>query len=267
VLAEERRSRIVTLLERHGAVRVSDLASDLGVSDMTVRRDLEMLQLRGVLQKVHGGAVVVDGRSGAEPGFVAKSTRQRTQKEAIAAHAASLVPPGAAIAVSAGTTTHALARYLVGTPDLTVVTNSVWVADVLHRGGHRGPSVLLTGGLRTPSDALVGPHAMAAFESLNVDMVFLGVHGMALQGGFSTPNLHEAETNRAMIASGRRLVVVADSTKWGLVGLSSMAELHEADTVVSDMRLPPLARTELAGAVRELALVEPEGLMALDQPP
>ena len=108
-------------------------------------------------------------------------------------------------------------------PDLTVVTNSVWVADLLHRAGRDSISVLVTGGLRTPSDALVGPVAITALSSLHVDAVFLGVHGMEERAGFSTPNLLEAETNRAMIRSGRRLVVLADSSKWGVVGLSSMA--------------------------------------------
>ena len=83
--------------------------------------------------------------------------------------------------------------------------------------------MLLTGGLRTPSDALVGPVAITALRSLHVDAVFLGVHGMDERAGFSTPNLLEAETNRAMIRSGRRLVVLTDSSKWGVVGLSSMA--------------------------------------------
>ena len=267
MLAAERRSAILEELERQGMVRVSDLVAVLGVSDMTVRRDLAVLHDQGVLEKVHGGAVrraepETPEPSSVEPSFEVKSARQPAQKEAIAARAAQLIHPGMAIAISAGTTTHALARHLIGVPDLTVVTNSVWVADVLHRAHHTahlpGVTVLLTGGLRTPSDALVGPLAITALRSLHLDAVFLGVHGMDSRAGFSTPNLLEAETNRAMIASGRRLVVVADATKWGVVGLSSMAELSAAATLVTDTGLAEPARQVLAEHVGELVLVEPD---------
>lgn len=258
MLAAQRRSEIMTLLERDRIVRVSHLVNALGVSDMTIRRDLQALHEQGALEKVHGGAVVRAEPSTAEPGFEAKSARQLAQKESIAAQAAAMVRPGSAIAVSAGTTTFAFARHLLAIPGLTVVTNSVWVADLLH--GARVPShtVLLTGGVRTPSDALVGPLAIAALRSLHLDTVFMGVHGMDANAGFSTPNLLEAETNRAMIASARRMVVLADSTKWGVVGLSSMATLSTASALVTDTGLSQAARQALADDVDELVLVEPE---------
>lgn len=258
MLAAQRRSEIMTLLERDRIVRVSHLVNALGVSDMTIRRDLQALHEQGALEKVHGGAVVRAEPSTAEPGFEAKSARQLAQKESIAAQAAAMVRPGSAIAVSAGTTTFAFARHLLAIPGLTVVTNSVWVADLLH--GARVPShtVLLTGGVRTPSDALVGPLAIAALRSLHLDTVFMGVHGMDANAGFSTPNLLEAETNRAMIASARRMVVLADSTKWGVVGLSSMATLSTASALVTDTGLSQAARQALADDVDELVLVEPD---------
>ncbi len=273
MLAAERRAHILSELEREGTVRVSDLVGELGVSDMTVRRDLDLLQREGVLEKVHGGAVARAEPSTAEPGFEAKSARQLAEKEAIAARAASLVQPGSAIAVSAGTTTHIMAKHLAGIPGLTVVTNSVWVADVLHRSmqsqqsQQSSMSVLLTGGLRTPSDALVGPIAISALRSLHLDAVFMGVHGMDPHAGFSTPNLLEAETNRAMVAAGRRLVVVADSTKWGVVGLSSMAALTDAAVVVTDRGLPAHAARTLAEHVGELIEVRPESSSALPLAP
>lgn len=258
MLAAQRRSEIMALLERDRIVRVSHLVSALGVSDMTIRRDLLALHEQGALEKVHGGAVVRAEPSTAEPGFEAKSDRQLDQKEAIAARAAQMVHPGSAIAVSAGTTTFALARHLVAIPGLTVVTNSVWVADLLHRARVPSHTVLLTGGVRTPSDALVGPVAIAALRSLHLDTVFMGVHGMDAQAGFSTPNLLEAETNRAMIASGRRLVVVADATKWGVVGLSSMATLSKASALITDDGLSQSARQSLAEHVDEVVLVSPD---------
>lgn len=258
MLAAKRRARILAELERDGIVRVSDLVALLGVSDMTVRRDLSALEDEGLVAKVHGGATLRVEPATAEPGFEAKSARCLAEKEAIAARAAELVAPGSAIAISAGTTTHHFARHLVGIPGLTVVTNSVWVADVLHQAsnGSDSISVLLTGGLRTPSDALVGPLAINALSSLHLDAAFLGVHGMDARAGFSTPNLLEAETNRAMIRSARRLVVLADSTKWGIVGLSSMASLDEAGAVVTDSGLTDQARQILTERVGELVIAE-----------
>lgn len=258
MLAVQRRTEILALLERDRTVRVSDLVSALGVSDMTIRRDLLALHEQGALEKVHGGAVVRAEPSTLEPGFEAKSVRQLAHKEAIAARAAALVHPGSAIAVSAGTTTFAFARHLVAIPGLTVVTNSIWVADLLHNARVPSHTVLLTGGLRTPSDALVGPMAIAALRSLHLDTVFMGVHGMDAAAGFSTPNLLEAETNRAMIASGRRLVVVADSTKWGVVGLSSMAALSKASALITDTGLPQSARQALGDHIDDVLLVEPD---------
>ena len=257
MLAAQRRAHILAELERDGIVRVSGLVGQLGVSDMTVRRDLIALEQQGVVDKVHGGAMLRAEPATLEPGFEAKSARRLSEKDAIAARAAHLVAPGSAIAISAGTTTHHFARHLVDIPGLTVVTNSVWVADVLHRSGADSVSVLLTGGLRTPSDALVGPLATAALRSLHLDAAFLGVHGMDVDAGFSTPNLMEAETNRAMIRSAPRLVVLTDSSKWGVVGLSSMADLAEASVVVTDVGLSAQARQTLSDQVGELILVQP----------
>jgi DeoR/GlpR family transcriptional regulator of sugar metabolism len=254
MLARQRQERILEEVRERGGARVSDLVELLGVSDMTIRRDIEALAARGLVEKVHGGATAATERSAEEPGFEAKSLRAQPEKEAIAAAAARLVRPGTAIGVTAGTTTWALARYLREVPELTVVTNSIPVAEVMRHSGRTDPNVVLTGGLRTPSDALVGPVADAAIRSLHVDLLFMGVHGMDELKGFTTPNLMEAETNRAFVASARRLVVVADHTKWGVVGLTTMASLRDADVLVSDDRLRPEARTLLSELVGELVL-------------
>ena len=111
-------------------------------------------------------------------------------------------------------------------PDLTVVTNSIQVANVLHREPRPDLTVVLTGGVRTPSDALVGPIALTAIRSLHLDVLFLGVHGVSADAGLTTPNLLEAETDRALVAASERLVVVADHTKWGVRGLSQIAGLE-----------------------------------------
>ncbi|HEX5116077.1 MAG TPA: DeoR/GlpR family DNA-binding transcription regulator [Pseudonocardiaceae bacterium] len=258
MLARQRQSVILDEVRRAGAVRVSELVERLGVSDMTVRRDLDVLAARGLVDKVYGGATSVEGRSVDEPGFEAKSVRQLPEKEAIAGQAATLVRPGTAIGLTAGTTTWTLARFLADVPDLTVVTNSVQVADVL-RQGRSDRTVVLTGGVRTPSDALVGPVAVQALRTLHLDVVFLGVHGVAERSGFTTPNLNESETNRAFVEAAGRLVVLADHTKWGVVGISTIASLDEADVLVVDDGLPVDGREILSGEVSDLVVAHVRG--------
>ncbi|MET9497569.1 DeoR/GlpR family DNA-binding transcription regulator [Streptomyces sp. NPDC006552] len=264
LLAEQRRALILDEVRRRGGVRVNELTRKLGVSDMTVRRDLDALARQGVLEKVHGGAVPVVEASTHEPGFEAKSGLELSAKEDIARAAATLAAPGTAIALSGGTTTYALAQQLLDVPDLTVVTNSVRVADVFHaaqRSAGTRPgaaTVVLTGGVRTPSDSLVGPVADQAIAALHFDVLFLGVHGISPGAGLSTPNLAEAETNRRLVQSARRVVVVADHTKWGTVGLSSFASLDQVDTLVTDAGLPAEARAEAGEHVRLVVAGEPD---------
>jgi DeoR/GlpR family transcriptional regulator of sugar metabolism len=253
-LAPQRQARILEEVQRGGAVRVSELASLLGVSDMTVRRDLDGLARRGLLAKVHGGATAVRTTALDEPGFEAKRVRESVEKDAIAASAASFVRPGFAVALTAGTTTWALARHLRGVPELTVVTNSIPVAEILYREPQADQTVILTGGIRTPSDALVGPVAVATIHSLHVDVVFMGVHGMDAKSGLTTPNLMEADTNRAFVMAASRLVVTADHTKWGVIGLSQIAPLDAVDVVVTDDLIDSDARAVLAERVGELVV-------------
>ena len=261
MLATQRRELILAEVERAGGVRVSELTELLGVSDMTVRRDLEQLEAHGWLRKVHGGAVLT-ASSTEEPGFEVKSLLQQPAKRAIAARAVTLVEPNTAIALSAGTTTWMLARGLQAmTTPLSVVTNSTTVADMLAAGGQAGEmNVVLTGGVRTPSAALVGPIADRAIASLHVDRLFLGVHGMDERAGYTTPNLAEAQTNQALIASARQVVIVADSTKWGTVGLADFGRLPVADVLITDDGISPEARSILENQVGELIVVQvPEG--------
>ena len=255
MLARQRQALILDRVRETGAVRVAELARELGVSDMTVRRDLEVLHEHGLLEKVHGGATILSGFASFEPGFTAKSALQQTEKTAIAAAAAERVEPGMAIGISAGTTTYALAARVAEVPGVTIVTNSIRVADILHRSGRRDQTVILTGGTRTPSEALVGSFAVSQLRSIHLDQVYMGVHGMDAKAGFTCPNLLEAETDRALIDAGRRLIVLADHTKWGVIGIASIGTLDQADVLISDQSLAPEARALLADVVGELVLV------------
>lgn len=253
MLAAARHSAIIAEVQRERIVRVADLAKLLGVSLMTVRRDIEALDAAGTLEKIHGGAKLPGGASTHEPGFELKATQLQPEKTAIAHEAAAQVHDGMAVGLSAGTTTFALAQLLAAGPRITVVTNSVRIADVFHQS--TSPStVILTGGERTPSDALVGPLATAALKQLHLDVLFLGVHGIDADAGFTTPNVLEAETNRAFVNAARRVVILADHTKWGTLGISTIAALEDADELISDDHLPGEARRILTERVGRLRL-------------
>jgi DeoR/GlpR family transcriptional regulator of sugar metabolism len=262
MLAAERRRAILAALQSGGAVRVTDLAAELSVSEMTVRRDLDVLDSQDLLRKVHGGAVTRHHR-GEEPKSSEKARQLRAEKVAIAEAAAGLVADGMMIAIGAGTTTTELARLLRSRSSITVITNSMTVFDVLtaSRGdaADDGPAAYLSGGVRTPSDALVGPIADTALASFRVDATFLGVHGFDVHAGLTSPNIAEAQTNRTLIEIAPRLVVLADHTKYREVGTNVFARLDQVHTLVVDDGLDPAERPTLAGQVGELMVVTAGG--------
>jgi len=256
MLAHERHERLLARLAAEGTVRVGELAAELDVSEMTVRRDIRALADAGLVRRVHGGAAPARPTA-LEPTFTAKTSHARAAKTAIARAAADLVGPGASVALSAGTTTHLCALELAARArtDLTVVTNSPPVAEAFGNAPGERPEVVLTGGTLTPSRALVGPLAVAALATLRVDVLLLGVHGLDADAGLTTPNLLEAETDRALVASAGRVVVVTDSSAWGNVGLGRFGGLDDVDVVVTDDALPAHARTALDDAGVRVVLV------------
>ncbi len=261
MLGAERRHAILRALNAGGSVRVADLAADLDVSEMTVRRDLDVLDAQDLLRKVHGGAVMRHNR-GEEPWSSVKAGQQRAEKAAIAALGAATVEDGMTIAISAGTTTTELARRLRHRSSITVVTNSVSVFDVLTDPAAAvgdAPQVYLSGGVRTPSDALVGPVADAAIASFRVDGTYLGVHGFDPEAGLTTPNIAEAQTNRAMIGIGAHLVVLADHTKYREVGTNVFAALRQIDTLITDDGLAAEDRAVVGAQVRALQIAAVTG--------
>jgi len=256
MLARQRQALILDRVRQDGAVRVADLVRELEVSDMTVRRDLETLHDQGLLEKVHGGATAPVRFASFEPGFFTKAALQQAEKAAIAAEAAKLVQPGMALALSAGTTTYVLASLIASIPGITVVTNSIQVSDILNRSRGQDQTVILTGGIRTPSEALVGPFAISQLRSVHLDLVFMGVHGMDAKTGYTCPNLMEADTDRALIEAGRRLVVVADHSKWGIVGIATIAGLDQADVLITDSGTDPETLAILGEAVPDVIVAQ-----------
>jgi DeoR/GlpR family transcriptional regulator of sugar metabolism len=256
MLARQRQTAILTEVARRGSARVRDLRNLLNASAATVGRDLEALAVRGLIERVHGGAVALPKCHTTDAAsYVTNPAPESPETDAIAAHAAALVRPYATIAIAPGTTAAALARHLVDVPGLTIVTNSIPVARVFDRV-RRDQTVVLIGGIRTRSDALVGPVAVAAAAATYVDVVFVDVHGMEASLGFSAADIMEAEVNRAVIANARRRVFMAGHALWGLVGLRCIASLSEAHVLVTDHRLKNDARGVLSERVGKL-LVAP----------
>lgn len=227
-LPAERRGRILELIRERGAIRVSDLAEALGVSEVTVRRDLEDLDARGLLERTHGGAVAL-GAPPLAPGGGAHAA----EKRAIGAAAADLLEPGDALYLNGGTTTLEVFRHLP--VPCTVITNNLLVAAEPAR---RDVELLLLGGhLRIDpiERTVVGPFATETLRRTFATRAFLGVGGIALSSGVTTPVAAEAEIARAMIEQTRgEVVVVTDRSKLGAVANFAIASLDAVDRLVVD---------------------------------
>jgi DeoR/GlpR family transcriptional regulator of sugar metabolism len=214
---------------------VGRLARSVRASEMTVRRDLVVLGDRGLVRRLHGGAILERGKAEESP-FSNARREHVEEKEVIAKQAAALVSSGSVVALGAGTTTWHVARALAARVDLTFITNSTNIALELDRGQ---TNIILTGGhFRTPADALVGPPSLWTLERLQIDILFLGANGIDLKAGYTTPILAEAETNAAMIRKATRVVVVADHSKFGRLTLASFAPIEAAHVLVTDVGAP-----------------------------
>ncbi|GAA1867172.1 DeoR/GlpR family DNA-binding transcription regulator [Actinomadura bangladeshensis] len=245
--AAERRQRLLEMVRANGAVSMRDLAASLEASEATVRRDIRALEAEGLLDRRHGGAVAPGGLS-REPTYRQKAQVAPAEKTAIARLAVELVEEGDAIVVGAGTTTRELARELIGFDSLTVVTNSLLVAQVLAEA--RGVEVVMTGGsLRGAIHALVGGAAEQTLASLRVRRAFISGNGLTAERGLSTPNMLVAGVDRALAHSAQEVVALVDHTK---VGVDTMFQTVPADEIaflVTDAQAPKpeLAEFENAG--------------------
>lgn len=227
----DRLSAILERLSNGGSVGASDLSRDLGVSQATIRRDLQFLERQKLLARTHGGAVAHGVLY--ELPLRYKTARHREEKRRIAAAAAERIPEGAAVGLTGGTTTTEVARALAGHENVTVVTNALNIASEL--AVRPNVKLVVTGGVaRSESYELVGPLAERSLEELNLDIVFVGVDGIDPDAGLTTHHEIEAHTNRALIDRSRLVVVVADSSKIGRVGFARICELSRVDELITD---------------------------------
>lgn len=241
--AAERQQRILEVARSAGRVEVNALADDLSVTPETIRRDLTALERLGHLRRVHGGAIPVE-RLGFEPNLEVRSERYIVEKERIAKMAVDQLPLEGTILIDAGTTTLRLAENLPRDRELTVVTNSLSIANVI--SGFRGIGLYLLGGrVRGRTQAAVGDWVLSSLRDLYVDVAFVGTNGLSVARGLTTPDQSEAAAKRAMIGAARRAVVLSDSSKIGVDHFSRFGSLGDVATVITDTGLDIETATEI----------------------
>ena len=210
MLNEERRRAILDMMQHDGRVLVADLAEQFQTSQVTIRKDLEILHVRGLVHRTHGGALPTRQGALEDPTLREKEKLYRKEKLSIARAAARLVAEGQVVILDSGTTTTEIARALRNFKKLTIVTNAVNIAAEL---ANSSLEIILTGGtVRKNSFSLVGPIAEETLRRLSADILFLGVDGFDVQYGLSTPNLQEAKVNRVMVEIAKRTVATCDSS-------------------------------------------------------
>ncbi len=253
MLIEERRQHILSIAQSEGRVRVRDLSKALGISQITIRKDLDYLQAKGLLQRSHGGALPAQPGALFDPSLQEKEKSHHYEKERIGAAAAAMVQEGQCVMLDSGTTTTAVAHALKKFSQLTVITNAVNIAAELTGTNFE---VILTGGiLRKNSFSLVGPLAEDMLAEMHADILFLGVDGFDLEIGLTTPNLLESRVNRAMVNGATKVVAVCDSTKFERRSLSRIAPATAVHHIITDTNLPKAIAEALHNLNIEVILV------------
>ena len=238
----DRERIILKLLSERGSISVSSLSRELGVSEVTVRSDLNGLEEKGFLNRTRGGASAAFHQS-----IIERQSLMVEEKNRIASLAAELVRDGDRIMIEAGTTTAFVVRYLFGKRDIHIVTNSTLVFSY----ARLNPSlqITMTGGeFRRETEAMVGPIALRTIAGLNVRLAFVGTDGFSLERGMTTQLVEGAEIIKAMRAQAEETWLVADSSKYGKSGFVSVLPLAEVDGIITDSGLEERADRELAEA-------------------
>ncbi|MDF7663408.1 DeoR/GlpR family DNA-binding transcription regulator [Bifidobacterium sp. ESL0763] len=256
MISSQRQHLILSRLRTRGAVRITALSKELGVSAMTVRRDITDLADKGLLKRVHGGAVTTSALL-SEPLFSVKSQMDIGLKDSIAREAVKYVAPGDVVAIGGGTTSYIFAQHLLESQrasGITILTNSIPVAELVQALESKDVEVIVTGGVITRSNSLVGPIADKVIESLRVNTVFLGTHSVSVPRGFLMPNSLEAATDMSMMDIADKTVILSDHTKWSCTSLSLFARFDQVDTLITDDGLDPASLAETKKLVNNLVV-------------
>jgi DeoR family fructose operon transcriptional repressor len=244
LIPAQRHERIKERLEASKVVSNAELCELLGVSEATIRRDLEWLEEQGILERTHGGAILSQ-RLKFEPEYAARALAHPEQKGLIGAAATALIEEGDTIFVNSGTTTTEVIRHIPSGAKVTVVTNNLTAALQVHEVGFE---LILLGGTYYPrSNAVIGHFAVENLRQMNANKTFIGADGISLKYGYTVPNNPEAELVRLMIERTRgQVIVVADHSKWGVVSNFEVARIDQIPTLVTDDKFSAEARAELA---------------------
>lgn len=237
MLIDERRQHILAQIQHDGRILIADMSKSLGISRITIRKDVDYLASKGLVLRSHGGALSTHNQSAAllDPSLQEKEQKHAQEKLRIARAAASLVTEGMCIVLDSGTTTAAIARELRRFSHLTVITNAVNIATDL---ANTDFDVILTGGtLRKNSFSLVGPLTEDVLHTIRADILFLGVDGFDVKAGVMTPNLLESRVNRAMVDAAARVIAVCDSTKFSRRSLALIVPPSAINTVITDNQI------------------------------
>lgn len=240
MLAAERRQILLDKLEAGGVIETAAMAEALGVSEMTIRRDLADLERRGLIWRVHGGAQALRG---ADDGYGQRQRRNPGAKQQVGVRAAGLINDFETVYIDAGTTCMELARACKRRTfkGVNVLTHAVNIAAEL--AGHPGLTVIQMGGeVAGDSYAATGPAALATIEQFSFDRAFLAAQGLHPKFGLTGSNLLEVEIKRAVMRRSRYVALVVDSSKWGRQAMTRIAALGEVHAVVSDAALPEEAK-------------------------
>jgi DeoR/GlpR family transcriptional regulator of sugar metabolism len=230
--SKTRRATIAEQLRVEGEASIAELAAFFGTSEMTIRRDLDLLEVEGLARRARGGAISVQSRS-FEPPVLQRAAHMAEAKRRIGAAAAALLRENETVVIDVGTTTHEMVKAIPDDLTITAITSSLLIATALATK----PSVktIMTGGvLRLGELSLVGPRAQSAFHDLNCDTVFLGVAGVSDTNGLSEYNLDDADVKRSAVASGRRIILLADASKIGRVAFVTFAPISVVDLLVTN---------------------------------
>ena len=253
--AKERRALIMRQLEQKEEVLVTELSKETGISEVTIRKDLTILQNRNLLVRTRGGAMRKPVENQNEDITIAKKGMFNfREKERIGAEAAKLIKDGDFIMLDSGTTTLEVARHLDRFQHLKIITNAMNIATELMTY-KRFEVILLGGNLRVNSHSTVGPLAMSVLRNFSAYKLFLGVDSFSLEDGVSTPSMEEALLNQNMIQQADKVIAVFDSSKFDKRSYVHIAEAREIDCIITDHAIPDGVRSKLKQAGIELRVV------------
>jgi len=245
---EERRKKILDILNNHGRCRVAHLSKQLSVSEVTIRMDLDVLEKQGLLRRTHGGAIL-NPKIGFERAYQFEEASFQEEKRRIGWRAAELVSDGDTVILDVGTTVMEVARHLTRYKNITVVTNALNIAAFLEN--YPDISVIVTGGhLRPTRHSLVNPYADLILKKIYADVAFIGANGIEVEYGVTNVNIPEAEMKIGFIKASRRRILVADSSKIGNVARVKVGDLEDFHLFITDKQ----------AETKQVRLIEEAGL-------